>query len=68
MSGVDLNRNEETHHPGGDLWGMISNNPTPYIYRGAHRFIPWGGLVAMAVRSAGLRGAVDRDQERSTCG
>jgi hypothetical protein len=43
---------------------MISDNLALYSDRGAHRFIPWGDLVAMVVRSPGLRGAGE-DQEKS---
>ena len=35
---------------------MINNNAAPYSRRGAHRLNAWGALVAMVVRSAGLRG------------
>ena len=42
---------------------MLSDNEVLYRYRGAHRFIPWDALVAMVIRSAGLRGT--EDQERS---
>ena len=45
-----------------EAFGIISDNATPYGYRGAHRLIPCGALVAMVVRSAGLRGA-ERDRE-----
>lgn len=42
---------------------MISDNSALYNYRGAHRLIPWGALIAIVVRSAGLQGA--GEQERS---
>ena len=40
-----------------EAFGIISDNATLYSYRGAHRLIPCGALVAIVVRSAGLRGA-----------
>ena len=45
-----------------EAFGIISDNATPYSYRSAHRLIPWGALVAMVVRFAGLRGAAEIDR------
>ena len=56
MSYMDLDWSEVPHHSGRGFWSMISDNAALYNRRDAHRLNAWGGLVAMVVRSAGLRG------------
>ena len=57
---MDLNRHEASHHSGRGLRGIISDNAALYSHQSAHRFIPWGTLVAMVVRSVRLRGSRER--------
>ena len=49
-----------------EAFGIISDNATPYSYRGAHRLILWGALVAMVLFALqdsevqeGLRGSIE---------
>ena len=56
MRYMDLDWSEVSHHSGTGFWGMISDNAALYNRQDAHRLNAWGGLVAMVVRSAGLRG------------
>ena len=49
LSNMDVNRSDAPYHSGRGFSDIISYNEARYNYRGAHRFIPRGDLVAMVV-------------------